>query len=164
MSFVDAIRAGYAHYFSIGGRASRAEYWWFVLYTVIAMLMIGMAAVLAAVYLGGGRVALAEQVTIAIYVVGFLVPLMTTLVRRLHDIGRSGWWVLVATVLPQLAGSGFLVSSSGTPPVTNATAQFSWPTTIANLMSLTVLVMSVWPSQKRDNKYGPAPVMPGGSN
>jgi uncharacterized membrane protein YhaH (DUF805 family) len=79
----------YAHF---GGRAHRMEYWMFVLVDV----SIATALWLVAVTLGlktGGMTSLS-----GLYGLGLMIPRLAACVRRLHDTGRSGWWLLIALV------------------------------------------------------------------
>lgn len=76
------------NYAGFSGRARRMEYWMFTLFNavIIAVLdLIGMA-VRAGTYLGG------------LYSLAVLIPSLAVAVRRLHDTGKSGWWVLIAIV------------------------------------------------------------------
>jgi uncharacterized membrane protein YhaH (DUF805 family) len=61
------------------GRASRSEYWWFALFVVLVSFAAGL--------LGDAANAL---VALALFL-----PYLAVSARRLHDIGRSGWWQLV---------------------------------------------------------------------
>jgi uncharacterized membrane protein YhaH (DUF805 family) len=81
MDFVSSIKRNCttAAYAQFNGRASRSEYWWFYLFTVI---------VTAAADTFGGT--LGNLASLA-----FFLPGLALLVRRLHDVGRSGWWVLI---------------------------------------------------------------------
>ena len=74
-----------SNYFSVQGRARRQEYW---MYFLVYLLIVVAAALLDGV-LGMGL--LSALVTLA-----HLVPSITVGVRRLHDIDRSGWWLLIA--------------------------------------------------------------------
>lgn len=74
-------------YFNVNGRARRTEYWmYFLVYLVIVIVASVLDAILNS-QLIGGLVALAH-----------LIPSITVGVRRLHDIGRSGWWLLIVLV------------------------------------------------------------------
>ena len=76
-------------YAQFSGRASRSEYWWFFLFTVLA----GSAATV--VDLAIGLDLFANLLTIA-----FFIPNFALIARRLHDVGRSGWWwLLVFTII-----------------------------------------------------------------
>ena len=83
MSFVDAIQSGLSHYAVFRGRASRPQFWWFMLFCVLAVS-------LAEAIVGEGFSGL---VTLAL-----VLPTLAVTARRLHDIGRSGWWQLVVWV------------------------------------------------------------------
>ena len=79
------------HYTDFYGRASRSEYWLFVL-----IFLIIYAAAFAIDYgvFGIGESGI-PPLTLIVYLVHF-VPGLAVLVRRLHDIDRSGWWLLIA--------------------------------------------------------------------
>jgi uncharacterized membrane protein YhaH (DUF805 family) len=72
------------NYAVVEGRARRAEYWWFVLFNLIASISLSVVdGVAGTVYLG------------VIYSLAVLIPSIAVGVRRLHDIGRTGWWLLI---------------------------------------------------------------------
>lgn len=101
-------------YADFNGRASRAEFWSFLLFVTIvtfgAHYIEGPDSRDAAVAMNMGIVEL--SVTLL-----FLLPSITVGVRRLHDTGRSGWWMMLV-YLPWLAT---LVSQSD-PALTLAAA------------------------------------------
>lgn len=69
------------------GRARRSEYWWFVLgNTIIQYALIGIGT-----YLGINAIILAS--TVFSFVV--LIPSIAAIVRRMHDVGKSGWYCLI---------------------------------------------------------------------
>jgi uncharacterized membrane protein YhaH (DUF805 family) len=72
------------HYFDFQGCASRKEYWMFFLFNVIASFLVGLVT---------GLMHLAPIGTL--YSLAVLLPSIGIAVRRMHDIGKSGWWVLV---------------------------------------------------------------------
>ena len=74
-----------SNYFNLNGRARRTEYWMYFLVYVGIVIVASVLDALLNSQLIGGLVALAH-----------LVPTITVGVRRLHDIGRSGWWLLIA--------------------------------------------------------------------
>jgi uncharacterized membrane protein YhaH (DUF805 family) len=88
ITFGNTVGAALRRYFHLDGRASRAEYWLFVLFTDV--LCLGLLA-LGAVW--SGFVALASFGYLAL-----LIPLFTAGVRRLHDTGRSGHWYWLSFV------------------------------------------------------------------
>ncbi|MFM7964038.1 MAG: DUF805 domain-containing protein [Actinomycetota bacterium] len=78
MSFVDAIKAGFRNYANFKGRAMRSAYWWWALFTVLAQAAAGTVSE-----------SIGNLVSIAL-----LLPSISAGVRRMHDIDRSGWWIL----------------------------------------------------------------------
>jgi uncharacterized membrane protein YhaH (DUF805 family) len=92
MSFTNAIQVCFNKYATFSGRASRSEYWWFYLFTILVNVVFSIifAATQSSVINGlSGLFALAV-----------LLPSLAVATRRLHDVGRSGWWqLLVLTVI-----------------------------------------------------------------
>ena len=88
------------------GRATRSEFWWWVLVLAI-VLLIASAVQLALPFLYGrefipsarGLLLVFLATGVAIWLVTFL-PTTAVAVRRLHDTGRSGWWVLLWYAVP----------------------------------------------------------------
>lgn len=87
-AYLNAMR----RYATFSGRSTRSQFW---LYTLIAFLLLCVAAMFD-VALG-----FADEETLVIAGIVYLAHLIPTLavtVRRLHDIDRTGWWVLIAFV------------------------------------------------------------------
>ncbi|HVW93474.1 MAG TPA: DUF805 domain-containing protein [Devosia sp.] len=82
-------------YFELSGRSSRAQYWLFELF----YFMIALAAI-AADYYTTHQLPDRQHPTffIAFVVIFHIVPNVTVTVRRLHDVGKSGWWYLLSFV------------------------------------------------------------------
>lgn len=87
MGFVDAIKAGFSNYVNFSDRACRSEYWYWVLFVVIAEIV---ANIIDAV-IGLGIVS-------TIFGLGTILPSLAVAVRRLHDLDRSGWWILLSLI------------------------------------------------------------------
>lgn len=85
MNFPDAVKSVYSQYVTFSGRSLRSEYWYFILFYVI----VGIA--LAALGIAIGVPGILENL---FYLASFL-PTLAVAVRRLHDVDRSGWWVLI---------------------------------------------------------------------
>ncbi len=81
MTFGRAITTCFAKYAEFKGRATRSEYWWFTLFTT---LMYIVAAVIDPTEVFGNILGLV-----------FFLPTWAVGARRLHDVGRSGWWQLL---------------------------------------------------------------------
>jgi len=87
MDFVTAVKTCLSKYFDFSGRAIRSEYWFFYLFQIIAMVV---ASVIDGVLTGG-----------LLYLIssfGLFIPGLAAGIRRLHDLNKSGWWLLIALV------------------------------------------------------------------
>ncbi len=93
MGFVDAIKVCFAKYVNFEGRAARPEFWYFVLFNIIVGTVAGLI----------DRQVHGDAVGNLVGLV-FLLPGIAVTTRRLHDIGRSGWWQLIS-----LTGIGVFV-------------------------------------------------------
>jgi uncharacterized membrane protein YhaH (DUF805 family) len=96
MSFATAIRSVFSQYAGFGGRARRAEYWWFALFVVLVSIATSILdPALGTDFRGdvtsGGIFGLTANLVL-------LVPSLAVAVRRLHDTDRSGWWILIALI------------------------------------------------------------------
>jgi uncharacterized membrane protein YhaH (DUF805 family) len=78
------------------GRARRKEYWMFFLFNILIAFAIGFTFGVIGATLGLGTT-LSKPVGI-IYNLAVLIPGIAVGVRRMHDIGRSGWWILLPIV------------------------------------------------------------------
>ena len=79
MNFTEAIRTCFTKYADFKGGASRPEFWWFILFNVIATLALSM---------------ISPRLSNA-YSLATILPVIAAGARRLHDTDRSGWWQLV---------------------------------------------------------------------
>ena len=97
MGFTDAVRnALMNNYVNFNGRASRSEYWWFFLFTMILQFI---ALPIDIVVLGYDMMDPgAIQIVGTIAGLALFLPSLCVLVRRLHDLGKSGWWFLIAFI------------------------------------------------------------------
>jgi uncharacterized membrane protein YhaH (DUF805 family) len=91
-------------YAVFSGRARRTEYWMFVLFNIIIILVLafidystGTFSPQAGVGLLGG-----------LYSLAVLIPSIAVTVRRLHDTGRTGWWILIG-LIPIIGNIALLV-------------------------------------------------------
>jgi uncharacterized membrane protein YhaH (DUF805 family) len=75
------------------GRARRKEYWYFYLFTIISAFVLGLVGALAGI--APDR---AWSFVAGLYMMASVIPALAVAARRLHDTGRSGWWVLVGYV------------------------------------------------------------------
>ena len=81
-------------YADFSGRARRAEYWWFVLLTMVASLV----ATIIDGLLGLDALVGPYGVLTTLLGLALLVPSIAVGARRLHDTDRSGWWLLIGFI------------------------------------------------------------------
>ena len=91
MKFTESVKTVYSKYATFSGRATRSEYWWFALFFYAIIL----CAVLLGVAMGIDKPIFA---LIGIFVALSFIPIVALRVRRLHDIGKSGWWIFLGLV------------------------------------------------------------------
>lgn len=150
-------------YAEFSGRSRRKEYWMFVLgvillYIILMVLFMGMVggaafsgganpAALASAGLGAGLIG----IIIMLVWLALLVPSLAVGVRRLHDINRSGWWLML--------GYGPWLAS-----VVLSLAQSATLAGMLNLLSmvgfLVLFVFAVMDGTKGPNQYGEDPKGP----
>lgn len=127
------------------GRSCRREYWMFMLLKLIASLLFGIglafagALASASIFSTSGAVALLGNLTVLLaigaYLLIFLLPEIALTVRRWHDIGNSGWTIVVLLVFSLIPYVGFL----------------------AGLVHIFAMCT---PGDKGPNRYGPSPAAP----
>nr|MCR4606957.1 DUF805 domain-containing protein [Oscillospiraceae bacterium] len=107
MSFIDAIKTCFKKYATFSGRARRSEYWfWWLFATIVS----GVVAWIE----GTDNYGLSSIVGLA-----FLLPNLAVAVRRMHDVGKSGWYLLW-NFLPIVGNIMYLVKlCSDSEPGTN---------------------------------------------
>ena len=157
VSFPQAVNLGFKNYFKFSGRATRAEYWWWLLFTVLAGIVLNVV----------------DTLTDAMGMVGFLfelailVPSFALGARRLHDINRTGWWLLwFLGSFPMAAiGGGILLVSFFLLDnfLILTVLGFAMAIGFGILGIIGVIVLIVWAIKQGDeglNKYGPDPRQP----
>ena len=81
MDFMESAKTCLQKYIDFNGRASRSEYWWFVLLTIVLSFIPVIGWILRLV---------------------LLLPSLSVQVRRLHDMNRSAWWLLLLLPVPPI--------------------------------------------------------------
>ncbi|SRR5258706_10690707 len=79
MTFGKSISTCFSKYAAFDGRASRSEYWWFLLFTFLASAALGMVS----------------ETLSGLFSLGVLLPSLAVGARRLHDVDRSAWFLLL---------------------------------------------------------------------
>ena len=96
MNFVEAVKSGYQNYVNFSGRSARSAFWWWVLFQFIVSIVIAMVE-------GGGQASAGMMSYNAgpiamVWSLANLLPYLALGVRRLHDIDKSGWWLLIGLI------------------------------------------------------------------
>jgi uncharacterized membrane protein YhaH (DUF805 family) len=87
MGFGQAISSGFSNYVNFSGRSSRSEYWFWVLFVLIAdVVAIAIDA------------AIGMQIVSSLFGLAVLLPGLAVTVRRLHDLDRTGWWIFLGLI------------------------------------------------------------------
>jgi uncharacterized membrane protein YhaH (DUF805 family) len=110
-TFWNAIAKGFKNYFRFSGSSSRSEFWYFTLFWFLAYVIVGLVdhAMLTPVvnlrelsfgeYIPLGRIDPEVGLLTLLFRPVMMIPTLSVTVRRLHDVGKSGWYVLL-WVLP----------------------------------------------------------------
>ncbi|WP_156254288.1 DUF805 domain-containing protein [Sandarakinorhabdus oryzae] len=147
-------------YAQFSGRAPRAEYWWFVLFSILVGIPVGMIDAIMGIQLAGPLLSL-----------GLLLPSLAVSVRRLHDLDRTGWWVLapLLIILPTIAiaavmgAGGAIAGLLGSGEAAGAGAGGAMIVLGVGLLAggIISIVMLIWYCSRGtagDNRYGPDPL------
>lgn len=140
MGFKEAVRTCIVDkYVTFSGRASRSEYWYFMLF----YFLLAIVFVVLGVLLGGmssvetGEMSVGVMLVLglgALVYLGLFLPMISVVVRRFHDRNLSGWWYLASLV-------------AGAVPY------------VGILASIAVFVLTVLRGTDGDNKFGPDPLV-----
>jgi uncharacterized membrane protein YhaH (DUF805 family) len=84
MNFQQAIQSGFSNYVNFSGRAARSEYWFWIVFYLLAV--VGTLAI---------DTMIGFRLTLSIFAIAVLLPTIAVQVRRLHDLDRTGWWILL---------------------------------------------------------------------
>ncbi len=109
MTFLESIKTVYGKYATFSGRATRSEYWWFALFASIVAVLYYALYGYSFIY-GSGSGYIFVSVIYGIFSLVSILPSLALMVRRLHDIGKSGWWILIGLV-PFIGGIVLLIFS-----------------------------------------------------
>ena len=93
-SFPKAISLGFSGYVNFRGRSTRAEYWWWSLFHFVAAIFGVILDVSIFGLLAGNWDAADWSLFQNLFGLALLLPGLAVTVRRLHDINKSGWWIL----------------------------------------------------------------------
>lgn len=91
MNMTEAVKSVFSKYATFTGRARRAEFWWFALASFLVSLVLGFVDDAVLGFQSTGPLE-------GIWSLAVLIPSLAVGARRLHDIGKSGWFLLLALI------------------------------------------------------------------
>ena len=94
MGMINAIRRAYSNYSTLQGRATRSDYWWFLLYQWLVYIFLVSVCVFASDFFKSEYL----FTPLILFVLLNVIPNFTILVRRLHDSSKSGYWLLLLLI------------------------------------------------------------------
>ena len=98
MNFLEAVKSFFVRWNDFKGRSSRSEYWWAILFTNIANIVLNMLS--TTLQQSESVITLVLLLLILGLLLFMLVAIFSLIARRLHDINKSGWWyLLVFTII-----------------------------------------------------------------
>lgn len=138
------------------GRASRPEYWWFILAYVIGVVLFTLLGI---------------KLLYTVFVLAMIVPVTAAGWRRLQDTGRPGWYILIPVVIgvismlvgPPMPHGGFGDGSMMSGDLNSGPGNMGrmGASALLGIVQLVLLVIYAWwlsrPSQPETNDYGPKP-------
>ena len=136
MGFQEAIRTCIKEkYATFSGRASRSEYWWFVLFVSLVAIALGGIGLATMNFETGepSTVSIIFFALVGVFYLAMLLPMIGVGVRRFHDRDLSGWWYLGAMIGGAIPYVGFVVS-------------------------IAALVVTLLKGTDGDNRFGPDPL------
>lgn len=155
VTFLDAVRLGFKNYFRFSGRAQRAEYWWFYLFTLIATAAL---TVIDVVLFGIENPSENFSPAADIFSILVIIPTLALGWRRMHDINRSGWWSLLP-ILPAIwmaVAALTLFTSDEELTIVGVIAIIIGIIGIIAAI-IYVIVLLATDSDRTQNRYGPSP-------
>ncbi|UYV36219.1 DUF805 domain-containing protein [Rhodobacteraceae bacterium D3-12] len=150
MDFQTAIKTCLTEkYANFSGRASRSEYWWFLLAVVIGAVVLSLPGI---------------WILSTVYSLALFLPAAAAGARRLQDTGRPGWYIFIPMGLGMI-GQLFFNASVDIGPDGMPTEIPSMTTSmfmgLFGLVQLVLVVVFIWwltrPSEPQTNTYGPPP-------
>ena len=153
MNFTDSIKTCFSKYAVFGGRAQRSEFWWFFLFSAVSSAIANIVPVIG-----------------QIYPLVLLIPSLAVAARRLHDTGRSAWWLLLYLASFLAMGAAFVagllvwIFESERPndegAIISAALVAIVSLVIALGCSIVPLIFYALPGTVGPNRYGPDPLHP----
>ena len=167
-------------YAQFSGRAPRAEFWWFMLFVIILYIVLSFFMVGSLVSLGSAAQEGADptagmlgamgggMIFMLLFWLVLLIPTLAVQTRRLHDTGRSGWWlggfyILYAVYFAMLISAGAMAGAGAADPeqaLGGAMVGTMFLGLVMMVYGIALIVFYCLPGTKGANKYGPDPYGP----
>ena len=150
MGFLECYSRGFINYFNFDDRASRAEYWYFWLGNLL------MSFIFLGLTIGFGYVG---ELLDTLFSLGIIIPSLAVSFRRIHDIGKSGWWVVSPYIAAFVTALGYipimvLETATGTNLSLYASIVLIAGGFTVFVLSMYLLVLALIKGDAKTNKYG----------
>ena len=139
------------------GRSPRVAWWSFFLFNLLFLFVLAFAELMLGFTIENGR----AGVLLGLFKLVLFIPQLALDVRRVHDTGRSGWWIVGLWIIPMIsmlvfAGAYAYANRAGIPDFGDN--YFKYFVILPVLYGLWVwIITALIGSQPGENKYGPNP-------
>ena len=110
MDIQTSIKTCFNKYATFSGRASRSEYWFFILFSILG----GIVALIIDVMILGYSIESEYTPINSIFSLVLIIPTIAAACRRLHDVNKSGWWQLISITIIGIIPLMIWLCSEGT--------------------------------------------------
>ena len=110
MNFQQSIETCFSKYATFSGRASRSEYWFFILFSVLGALV----TLIIDIQILGYSIESEYTPINSIFSLVLIIPTTAAACRRLHDVNKSGWWQLIVITIIGIIPLMIWLCSEGT--------------------------------------------------
>jgi len=169
MRFGRAVATCFRKYVTFSGRAGRSEYWWFVLFVAVCSIA---SSILDGIVFGIGT---DDEPTTELFhtivSIGTFLPLLAAGWRRMHDSGRSGWYLLLPVLVSIAIFAGLMFGVTGFADKARSGEEAVLLAAesglglgvliVGGLVQIVLTVLVLWwltrPTEPAANAYGPVP-------
>lgn len=145
-------------YFEFSGRSRRREYWMFVLFTIIASIVLGILDELLGLNYGDGVGVRDNGVLTSLFSLATFIPSLSVAVRRLHDTDRSGWWLFLPIVAVVVLVAVAVASvGGGTTDLAGFGTGFIAAFVVLGISGIVLLVFFCLDGTRGPNRFGEDP-------
>lgn len=169
MGFGEAIKHNFSHYVDFKGRAQRSQFWWWYLFIIIVNVVLGAIESAAGLQMGKSATDVTVGDTVipvvnqgaglltSVFSLVVLLPTLAVAVRRLHDTGRTGWWIIAPLLAYLVAGVLVAIAiAAGAGPLVLAVLGLGF--IVGAILAIVLLVFYIQKGTAGPNTYGPDPL------